>query len=281
MAFPFILPKEYSPDFSSPLRKPVAPLELDWENPLTAGLLYYFVWQDGQAIDLVKNRPVTLTTASIALKHDETNAYIDHSGRAQAESSYSPFDVITTGSLSFFCKFKQPSTSRQTLFCSRVGNAQSHIEIRLNSDANGNQNADDINIFIRDTGISGTVAQNVITGDWQTVLGMRDGGTHRIYVDGVDAASASRANDNLSGSPDFVFGGLPNTTTINYTGDRSLDIGWDRALSAAEAYSLDRNPYQLLKPQAPPLYLVPSAAPAGFEPQWARGSNVLIQGGLV
>ena len=35
------LPKQYSPDFSSPKVKPVGPVELDWGNPITKGLDFY------------------------------------------------------------------------------------------------------------------------------------------------------------------------------------------------------------------------------------------------
>lgn len=248
------LKKQYSVDFSNPRKKPVGDVEIDWSNPLSNGLLYFFVWQDDKPYDLVTKRFVGLTTASIDRKFNSDNAYIDHSGRAQASTDYSPFSDIGSNAFSLLVKFRQPETSNQGLICSRVGNGDNQIELRTNSPTSG-----DIEFILRD-GVSNEslIATSVVNGDWQTVIGTNKDGAQAIYVDGVSSASESGSAITFGGSPIFVFGGLPNTTVIEYLSDRSIDVAWKRALSNADALSLSKNPYQILKPKTPPVYFTPS-----------------------
>jgi hypothetical protein len=52
---------------------------------------------------------------------------------------------------------------------------------------------------------------------------------------------------------------------------------WDRALSDGEVLQEYINPFQIYEP-APLRIYWPGAAPSGFQPAWARGSNVIIGG---
>lgn len=242
----FPLPKHCHPDFTSPGVKPTGPVEIDWDNPLANGLLYAFVWQNGVPLDLLSGVQ-SVSTNSTSLKHDAQGAYLDHSGRLEF-SSYSPFSNVGTGSVTMFSKFKQAGNLRETLVCSRVSTNNKHFELRTNADITGAENADDMSFTASGTTSQITAASNVITGEWQTVAGVKDDATLFLYVDGAQKSSASITNQDMSGSPTMVFGGLPGTATIDYHGDRSIDLAFDRALNSAEIASLSRDPYQILKP---------------------------------
>ena len=253
------LPKHLHPDFSIHNRKPIEAVEIDWTNPLTKDLLYFFIWQKGLPYDLVTKQFVTLSPSGIQLKHDSQGAYVEHSGRAQA-SSFSPWSDIGNSSFTVLSRFRQPLSSRQTLFCSRQANNVSQIELRLNANNFGVAEAGSICFYVKDSTGPGTAASSVINGDWQTVVGVKNDGDHQLYVDGSQEASSAKVNENLSGSPDFVFGGLPNTTTIEFTGDRSVDIGWSDAKTPRDISSLNDDLYQILKPATPQFYFVPTGA---------------------
>lgn len=256
------LPRKLHPDFSGLNRKPTGNIEIDWSNPLTKGLLYLFVWQDGKPYDLVSKQFVDLSTESTSIEHDTQGAYVVHAGRSQA-STFSPWADIGSSNLTVFSKFRQPTTSRETLFCSRQANNVSQIEIRLNAASTGAALAGSICFFAKDQIGGGTAAASAITGDWQTATCKKVSGNHFIFVDGKQAATAIVANDDLTGAPNFVFGGLPGTTTIEYNGDRSLDAGWSRDLSDREIASLDADLYQILKPATPVFYYTAGEPPAG------------------
>ncbi len=256
-----ILPKRFHLDFSKPGSKPVGLVEIDWSNPLSKKLLYCFIWQNGQAVDLVRAINVPLSPASFTLDHNIDGSFMDHSGRAEAESSYSPFaSTVGTGGVALFTVFRGPTATRQTLISSRVAFNDKHIEIRLNSNAAGGQVNGSTAFFVTGTTIQGVAATSTITGDWQSTLCQRAGSELEIYIDGINKASASITAQDVDGSPTFVFGGLPGTATIQYTGDRSVDMAWNRSLTPAEIKSLDADPYQVLKPLVLPSYFTAAAA---------------------
>ena len=254
------LPKGYHPDFQNQRVKPLGSVEIDWDNPITKNLLYYFVWQDGQPYDLVSQRVIPLTTEGTSLKHDKDGAYAKNTGRSQADSSYSPLSSIGTGGVSILSRFRQPTTDRETVFCSRVGNNVDQVEFRSNSDANGASEAGGLMFKASETSDGTVYAASAITGEFQNVIGIRSLTAQTLYSNGLLLASDTTNTDDLSGAADFVFGGLPGITTIEFNGDRGVDAGWSRSLTDAESKTLTNSPYQILKPKTPAVYYTAGAS---------------------
>lgn len=92
--------------------------------------------------------------------------------------------------------------------------------------------------------------------------GTINSGPARIMVNGdLDSITNTNTETVAAGSSTWTLGNL-DTLTNELDGQMFMAGAWSRELSDDEMYSWDRDPYQILKPAVPLLYLVPSAGGA-------------------
>jgi len=109
----------------------------------------------------------------------------------------------------------------------------------VNSDELVSLNIDD-NI----TSVSATSTETVSDGQWHLVVGIRDGNTLRIYIDGIaDGTADATAVGNIDDVSDFCYVGIANDsggspTETPYAGDLLPPLIYNRALSPAEIAGL-------------------------------------------
>lgn len=131
---------------------------------------------------------------------------------------------------------------------------------------------------------SGTFIGPSVTGAWTanttTHYAMTyDGATQRLYRDGAQVGTNSVGGGLLSQTADWRIG-IHSGGSANPTNGRVWRVyGWTRALGADEVAALYAG-VDLELWSRRRLFLLPSAAPSGFQPAWAARSTVTIVGGV-
>jgi len=259
MAFPLILPKEYSPDFSNPLNNPIEGVEVDYNNTISVGL---------QALIRSEN----------AIQRDYVTKLFPSNGSGTRQNqvalrgrvrNYSPgSDFYTTtpaldsvAAYTFFV-FAIPRNYSGWNFSGlftktqNIGTSNSFGTFKNGGSGSGG------NIFVAHAGV------NVLDTTWSAVDVQ---GEHKFFIrydgsdveairDGITEATAATGTAPSTGAG--LIKVFSNRDTSDSEGQHYITMVWDRALSDVEVKSINENPYQLLKPQTPPLYFVPSAAAA-------------------
>ena len=254
-------PKQFSPDFSRPGVKPAGPVEIDWGNPLSKGLHFCVVLNEGagQARDLVSG--ITSTSTGTP--------------RRQADQFGRKVEFISTDALIFAlpADMEIPSGAKISWFNSADVNADTNIRkrvMRLYNSVSGSAAGTDISngafngiqSFIYDGAFDQTVSGGAYTaGTRFNIGGTADGTTLKCLVDGnVEDSILTGA---IGRTIDTVILGN-NTTTFPLNGHLYVSYVWTRALSDVEHYSLAQDPYQILKPATPQYYFTAAGAVGGL-----------------
>tara|TARA_S200002703_G_scaffold1263_1_gene2212 strand:+ start:12001 stop:13455 length:1455 start_codon:yes stop_codon:yes gene_type:complete len=250
MAQPLELDKLYSPEFSSSGVKPVGPVEIDWNNPLTKGLK--LCWLAGNSVDLVTGRQATSTAPT-----STTSGYLAADGDGSSSRSVILPEITMETEASF------------------VLNVHRRSDVPSNSDyIFDHDNGTNRTLFYQLSGTSSYefwhVGGKKLTISASSLLPIDenrnivftwkndDATRYRAYSAGSEVASA------IGISKIGVFSFIPHLLE-RYTSASHLDgtipyfYYYDRKLSADEVKLLDDNPYQILKPANSNLYLVPTA----------------------
>lgn len=267
MAKALQLPKQYHPDFTSRVRHPVGPVEIDWDNPLTNSLR--FLMSQGRQVDLVSGIAADVTaplasglagkSAQTALTTAEQIEFPAHSNhRMDGDFTlFATFDPSTIegeypGVIS--CRSSYVDGVYSLYFDTYASNVpqvlarDGSINIVTFSGLSGYDSINGVATLVVSCNSSASVGvlyhENVLEVDTQGAAQTNTANTHKLNIGGLQAGLASEHT-----FADYYQAGV---------------IG--RSLSEAECISLAKDPMQLLKPASPIYYFVPDAAPSGIAP---------------
>ena len=178
--------------------------------------------------------------ATYELDGDATNlvdtGYIGKAGVFNGSSSVIDFSqplLINTFSVSFFIKTSNSSAQRilgnpyggagDYGFNIRTESSTGHLEVEWS--ANGT------NAIILDTG------QSVIDGNWHHIVAVWSNGSQKIYIDNVEEASSTNANDQYATTDTFKIGANWNNTGW-FNGSIDQVRIFNKALSSSEVTTL-------------------------------------------
>jgi len=250
----FTLPKSSHPDFALPKVKPNGPVEIDWDNSLSKGLVVYALLGEGIPHVLYdKFGSVVAGTTGTPIGSSE--------GRLLSQSTTEEFVTL-----------KQPYDESIHFSAEELTWAA-----RLRRNAAGNQQLSRLpsNLLHSHYPHGGVMYMGIARLPRLTLTGVYDSDLddtlHNVIV------TSSKLTDEYK---TYTGGVLRDTTTADWswggvrTTDQKLFMGtykdagffalWNRALSSHEVASLEEDPYRLiLKPAIPLTYFVPGAAAAG------------------
>ena len=265
----FKLPKQFHPDFSQPNKKPVGPLEIDWSNPITQGLIGAYVFNRHTGYqDLVSKQHLSVfgSTSLKPVGFDRRQNFgvscsDDQSSYMTGDSSV--YRARITDKLTAFIDIDyRDATSGGTngfLFGDvQLTGTDYNWGIYIDGSAN-------YNVFLKNG--SGTskntpdVASGAVNGgDFITdTLCLRYDSTNLDFLrNGSQAATTTQSGNVQSNALNLSFDrwNSANDEEVNYR----IALIFARALSDHEIKALHDNPYQILKPAIPFYYFTGAAA---------------------
>jgi len=245
------LPKRYHPDFRRLNQVPVGPVEIDYLNRLSQGIVCYALPAGNTHVELVRRQLGTQTGVSReeVNRHGKTVLYYAmHDGETIPEFVFGSGD---SWSISFLA-FKETPGDRSGNILGDASNNNSYLYLKN----------DEVKIEYSDAGggpgskasFTLDIAQDVLA--WRTMT--YDGTTTRLYEEGVENTSGSNVTD-----PDGAL--TINALAQGHTdedralqGELSTVIIHNRVLGLEEVQLLHTDPYQTLKPATPLSYFPPS-----------------------
>ena len=275
------LPKLSHPDFALPNVKPKRPVEIDWDNPLTKGLVGCWLVSDGP-----KN-PQNLASGSVigngTSLYGEQRADHWHSaiavngndllGHEDLPISGSGNDKeVPASTILSICAPESVGSFYGTLGCSRECNSEAGTGAGFSRGlAIYMQGAAPYDVDVM------TAYEAVYTGS-KRIDSIVDGA--KLIITATNAFDAGDGYPNceliINGqvatlpADDFWRYGAGVSTNTLYDNDRGYWTGnlycyavWDREMSLEQLARLNADPYQILKPAIPLTYFVPAAAAAG------------------
>jgi hypothetical protein len=258
-----LLPKQYHSDFAQPGKKPLGPVEIDWSNPLTIGLISCVPIVDaGFPYDLARKEFLGTSTNSafIGIDGGRRTANIEGGARGFRDTTYSPrpteesifwmgsFSGAQSGGDGTLGGVTYSSNTSEPPFVSCAFKRSSTFNITFLYNLGGGQ------IGIGLTPFSTGADQDV------RLLGTITSGTQKLYSKGSEIASGSTSGSIGYGSDPFIHIGADHLAGGRDANSLvALQYLWNRALSPVEAKSISEDPYQILKPATAQIYTFPSA----------------------
>jgi hypothetical protein len=249
-----LLPKIYNPNFSTPNRKPIGEVELDFSSSLAHGLHSSYILNEPagkRAKNLVNcSKPGELQSlTNVVSKTSETGNRVlatNTSSDGTIKLEPSPF-IDTNDSFAYVCRFKFISgSSNHIIFGNRYGGSSNPLHF-VKLQPQGLE-------FYNRGGISHTITPNV----WHTVIINKNGNQLEYFDNGTSVGSTS-----VSGSmpPNPIgLGGDTTNSSERTESDFEFFHTYNRALTSAEIQAFQNDAYQLVKPVQAPVYFTASAA---------------------
>ena len=258
-----ILPKSLHPDFATPGKKPIGPVEIDWSNPLSKGLKFVVLFRDGVAREAISGVfPGVTGDPEIKVLNRGWGATFD----GNDVFSYSAISGITSP-LSEAFDLASGFTYGFCLAFTTTGNTV------IAEKGTGRQGPQTLSgrVHWKSAGSSGNASNSSIVNDGiphNFTLSAKTVGAnvrHIICLDGsldIDEEKIYSA-DPVTSDP-FVIGAR-NGGAFGFPGDLYYWFVWDRELSVAEGISHTANPYQILKPATAQVYNFPTVGGADHD----------------
>ena len=233
------LPKQYHPSFRKPLEKPACPVEIDWSNPITRGLVGCYTMQ-GSLVNLVTGDLVQGTGETVGYD------YIDFTGTTGVMSDIPLTKMQTKGTI---CAEVKDSTESWFIIA-EAGQDSSGVRFGLNNAAN----PDWINLTVNSDSVNAQSHGPIVGAGWFPLGATWNADTNvRQIASNVDETINTGAFTAPAVTSNFKIGAR--VTWNDYVAEKIRYLYfWDRDLSLEELAEVRRNPYQLLKP-AQPIYL--------------------------
>jgi len=226
-----------------PGRKPVGPVEIDWEHPLTRGLAHCIISDS----DLVAGARANFTNAEYA-----AGRFVSDSTSDMVTFSPSPIDNVE---FSAAVRFKSSNTGVDNVIFGTAeyiaGSNNNGWAIRQGSSGNIelDTGAGSVWTYSNWGGASSTAMQTLVGVFYQGSV------FRKLYIDGVDQGTPdSAANASLVSANSIPVGLFSNTGGGYFGGKEHVQgqiefaIAWSRLLTHAEVQSFTRNPYQFITP---------------------------------
>lgn len=269
-----LLPKQYHPDFALPGKKPIGPVEVDWNNPLTKGLAVCYVPRlttdpvdiKGSRITAVDVVPTSrITKGVVVAEHglSDGSAPVDETGIFFEGSTGGLSNAVT-----LVVKSRPNNTDDAgdywtavfgTFFSSKPAVGNIGITYRSGTAAEGTPNPAQQRFTIQGVADYASTLKN-LNGTAFQLHGVSavSGGTVTYYTDGLPHQSHNIGS--FTGSDDGWTLGDRQSGGVALYSNVELAYVFHRALSDTEWLSLELDPYQILKPATPQIYTFPSVA---------------------
>lgn len=249
-------------------RKPIDIIsyEIDWSNPLTRGLSHYLTtvggavvnlangekWRTNQNdgdVDLAAPSPYGISSTKGSVTNNQADAPIVNIGYRPVKTS----DGAGTGAVTMM-SFGAPraENNRRMMMSQYNSTATQHISMMANTTTDGSVANGYFAFQTYAATYQGIAWAGVVDGGYHVYLGTRDDTAFfRFFVDGAEVNNGQRSIRDVftMGTNLYMYyGGYQATTSFAVRDPILLNAVWERALSAGEAYSISRNPWQILKP---------------------------------
>jgi len=262
------LPKHADPEFGTPNRKPLGPVEIDWNNPITRGLVGCYILQDGQIINVL-NRGGEVTNNGLVKQISPSGFSLKGNGSdawAQVETQLDP-------NLDFSCVmgFEDMGTTGNQFLCSNgsINSGAHYWGMVVNP-----SNLDGVFGIEFRVGAVNLLARTIDAG---ADTGFHTGGMTRVgptsavlgyaYLDGRNKATEGPESATMQSTSEGSIGSRRRGSSANddfLSGNVLFRWTWQRALSDAEHMSIANDAYQVLRPAVDPSYFFSGVAPAPF-----------------
>lgn len=254
------LPKELHPDFYNPRKKPVGPVEIDWDNPLTEGLVFaeFLLNERRERIEPFTGLRST-HTGNLKFSKSSEGVAFDPEGFGGV-ITYGASDWWDFGADDFtvIVRSNPPASGITADFSNGGGGNQWRLNPNFNQSAASSPGDYAFLTYAGSFLNAGTSGANVADGEVHTWGGSRTGNDLGLYRDGALIASNSGTPKNVTAgtNTDMQVGGwnagASPSTQIYFA------LAFRKGKSAAEMKKIADKPYQILKPATPQLFFVAS-----------------------
>jgi hypothetical protein len=250
------LPKKLHPEFRYLDKAPSSNVEVDYTNQLSKGVLSYFLPYSNSFKDVGINQayyPATTGGSNSTPTFNKRGRYL----QLLTGHTVDIPEIIFAAGKGFSVTWlagKTVATSTSGMVCGDSSGTRDFIW----------QNSSSNNTVIRRDNVSTTVGiSGILNSDlvWRTLVVSPESGSTRIYFYTKELSTSSALVSNQSFKLNSITSGF---TSLDYEGKFQGLIVHNRALTESEAFTLHRDPYQILKPKTPISYFVPSAAAGAF-----------------
>ena len=245
------LPKLYSTDFRLPNKKPVGDVEIDWNNPLSKGLVSGIYPFGGKAVNLARSNTGLNEESGVTNVIFGGQEVLLFDGTANARIT----QTQTFSDMSAYCDVYYNTLKDHAMF--DVNNQD------LTFWADNFSGELRTTMYAGSTMVGATGSLNI--GEWNNWGGFADksGNFGATYVNGIQNATGSIGTGNWENSSLQSFGGTLTSTAKASNAYYKYFLLWDRKLTAVEFKSISDNPYQILKPKSEPVYFTADAGGGG------------------
>jgi len=256
----YTLPKHLHPDFASG-RKPVGGVEVDRDNWAGKELVYGTIFSRGAPIDVVSGMLGTTTGTAGPVADYFTYDGID----GKTVTTYQDVPDEWTYLIMFYPNDAAGTDNRYPMVmkdCLECTWEHSNAAFRAA-------------VVTQDSGGYHAAHHNAVQSEWNHVAGSFDGATLKAYLGGVlQTTNTDPVGVSITPTAPMQFGRSTSGSTGPWSGNIKHCLLFKKLFSDAQIAELSADPYQTLKPAVPISYF--TAAAAGFEPQWARHSNIIL-----
>ena len=255
------LPKNFFTDLNLPGKKPLGPVEVDWNHKYSKGLTFVAVINQGKVVDLISGESGTPTgTPVFGVGRDGKKVAFDPGG---------PFTFPNISKAN--TKFNDGFT-KDNGFSVAIGLQTTIAQARVILEKGTTEQ-----IVVQETGSGNLLWQTTVSGisslstfaisdglPHNCVFTAKDIGTsltrHKIFIDGELDVSESRSYEMPApNTNDFVVGARAGGSSP-LEGDIYYLFIWDHELEDNVARELTADPYQILKPIEPINYFTSTTA---------------------
>ena len=252
---------------ADPTIKPLWGASVDETHPLARDLGWFFALNEGSGSllsDLTGHGDAVLSGPTWTANGRGPCLAFSNVG----DIAMTPFCPFNGGAFSLVCWFRTNGANQtHTLIRAAGGNAQGYAA------------ATDLLMTVNHTGLSASAANRVLLGgenpsgtgfsflvgsrpvndgQWHLVIGVRDGSTARLYVDGALDAQGAIGAIQTSARMSWAIGRYPQSNADSLTGNVELAALYNRALTDEDAAQLSVAPYALLGSQTARRPLLPA-----------------------
>jgi hypothetical protein len=245
-------------------KQPPAGTPIDWDNPITEGLVFAGPREDGSNIVLGSNLSGPGTLRSTAkLNYPTINGRalnnIDNDNGGLEWTDQQLIDDDSPITILGLCNPAADAVAGSSLLS--VGDGAANASgLFLNVSETGATSSGQFCFLIASTGgniLSGASPAAAINGEWRTFVGQGEPGTvnrTKLWVNGVSIPLDTSTSGDTSGwSVSTLSTGLwhlgERTPDGDPIGSLPLALAWRRLLTEAEVYKVSANPWQIFKPQ--------------------------------
>lgn len=260
-------------------RQPQTPVRIDRSSSLARGLQAGILTSVSMSQDVVNPNQVWAPTSKppiLQLGAFGKAAYFDNTGTNALVVGSNP---VGGTDMTMACMFRADTTTAQALMSVSQSGGTSRFNLIVNTPSIGNVIA---NSFDGAT-VNAVASKNLTVGKWHLAIVRRVNGVAvDASVDGLKPVSAAIGSTGIAGANRLVFGARYSTTLgAFFQGAIQDPLWWSRAISDDECQDLFQAYWRVYDMPSERIFLgPPTAAPATFNPAWARNRTHILGAGV-